>query len=334
MKYSPGLDGVRAIAAILVVFFHARVPGFQGGYVGVDVFFVLSGYLITRLLRYEHENTGGIDYRRFLLRRFRRLYPALLLFLAVYLALAHLVSPDYRHHWQDAILSALYLSDYAHVLGFPLGVLSHTWTLAVEEQFYLLWPLAFILLARGTAKRATLAIIPAYVLMTLWRWANIHHMDRPWEVYSRFDTHCTGLLLGCALGYNHVTLHRIWSLVGAAGLVACLATLQFGSPASAAWGFTFAEISAALLVVGNPIWLGGTILPWIGRMSYGLYLWHYLFVRMVRDHYWWGWGWYESALLGLTAGLACAACSHYLVERRFHHSLVERRAAPKLLAPR
>lgn len=139
--YIPALDGMRAVAVLVVVFFHAKVPGFGGGFFGVDVFFVLSGYLITRLLLQEQQATGRVALPHFYLRRLRRLYPALLLFLAVYLMLAATVlnGPPYamRLHLRDALLSAVYLQDYAKMLDLYPFWLRHMWSLSIEEHFYL-----------------------------------------------------------------------------------------------------------------------------------------------------------------------------------------------------
>src|SRR5690554_740053 len=158
MKYNLSLDGIRAIAALIVVACHAGMPGIGGGFLGVDIFFVLSGYLITRLLHSEHSATGRIDFRSFCRRRLRRLFPALATLLVIYLIAAPLFFPNIpmHKHMLDATLSALYISDYARTLGVPPSVLNHTWSLSVEMQFYLLWPGVMLLLLRLPPRTAML----------------------------------------------------------------------------------------------------------------------------------------------------------------------------------
>jgi len=144
------LDGLRAVAVVLVISDHCGVPVFDQGYFGVDLFFVLSGFLITRLLVDEIDATGRIELWRFYLRRLLRLAPALLLFLAAYMLIAPSIWPqfDFLLHLRDAALVGFYLSDYSQAFWHNPKVLIHTWSLSVEEHFYLIWPFAVLLLAR------------------------------------------------------------------------------------------------------------------------------------------------------------------------------------------
>lgn len=315
MHYSPALDGIRAVAALAVVAFHAKVPGSGGGFLGVDVFFVLSGYLITRLLREEYATTGTIGLSRFYWRRLRRLYPALLLLLLAYAALAPMLLPrlSTSQHMQDAVIAALYLTDYSRWFGLPTDILSHTWSLAVEEQFYLLWPLLLLRLVRLPDRQAIIWLACAYLGATVWRLLNVHSGIEPRVVYDRFDTHSTGLILGCLIGYAKLQLHQIWGVAAAAILALCISYFRFLAADTMTYGVTAAELAAAVLVVAEPVWLTGTILPWIGRMSYGLYLWHYPVMRWCRDQFW---GWPETLLVGLGVGLGMAYLSYQLLEKR------------------
>ena len=140
-------DKVRAIAVMLVMIFHSSVPLFHGGFLGVDVFFVLSGYLITRILLAELDKTGNIQLLRFYIHRLARLSPPLLLLLLLYLVAAPHFWPDYSWHVRDSLLTAMYLTDYAKALYNVPDMLRHTWSLSVEEHFYLLWPLGLMLLS-------------------------------------------------------------------------------------------------------------------------------------------------------------------------------------------
>jgi peptidoglycan/LPS O-acetylase OafA/YrhL len=333
MKYVPALDGIRALAILFVVLFHARTKhmGLPGGFLGVDVFFVLSGYLITRLLADEHAGSGTIRLGRFYLKRARRLYPALLLMLAGYLWLApHFFNAiPMRSHVRDAAVAAFYLSDYAAVLyHIPLRI-GYTWSLAVEEHFYLLWPLALLLLLRLPRKAAIAAMFGLFVAATAWRWGSLELSGNWWGTYLRFDTRMSGLLLGGAFGlWQPKVRWRLGiGLGGLAGLLVMVSTQQLKSDASLVYGVLLTEISSLGLILGAtslPM-LRWPVMVWIGRMSYGWYLWHLLLMRILRTvgmH-----GFWEQLLVGGGASLLIAAVSYYTVERIFR---VQREKPPVL----
>lgn len=317
--YIPALDGLRAIAVLAVAGFHAKAPGFGGGFLGVDVFFVLSGFLITRLLIQEHSATGGVALGAFYARRLRRLYPALLVFLAVYLALAATVlnGPSYpmRLHLRDAGLSAIYLQDYAKSLDMYPYWLRHMWSLSIEEHFYLVWPVLLIGLIRLPRQIAVTTLCVLYLALTVWRIWTAQTSADLWDFYTRFDTHSSGLILGCLLAYANLQAPRFAAILGLVGVAASVALFPHRSMPSAVWGFTIVELSTALLVISPPIWLAGSMLRWIGKLSYGLYLWHYLIARIAREEFW---GWPETLAASVAGGLICAALSYYLIERRFY----------------
>src|SRR4051812_8790504 len=161
----PPLDGLRAVAILAVIGFHYGPTKVGGGYLGVDVFFVLSGFLITALLVQERENKGGISLPAFYLRRARRLLPALFIMLvavAVYGAI-YPHRPESAHLWRDIAAAVFYVANWVHGLGHSLetGLLAHTWSLSVEEQFYLLWPATLVILLARRASRRTIAIVVA-----------------------------------------------------------------------------------------------------------------------------------------------------------------------------
>ena len=319
VTYSPALDGIRALAALVVVVHHARVPGSPGGFFGVDVFFVLSGYLITRLLIVEHEREGCLRLGHFLIRRLRRLLPALLLMLAAYLLLAPWVFPDvmFSKHLRDAVLTAFYVVNYAPHLGGYVSELAHVWSLAVEMHFYLLWPIVLLGLLRLPSSLAIAIIAMLYIFATAWRWWGAENFATPWAFYVRTDTHCSGLLLGCLLGYLNVTIHRYWALAGLLLLAFAITFFSTMWMPTVRYGFTIAEIGAALLLLAQPSWLGWGLLAWLGRMSYGLYLWHYPVMRALRD--WVGSEhWLLILIVGGGLGLLGAVMSYYFVERRFY----------------
>jgi len=323
MRYVPALDGIRALAILLVVVFHARTRdlGLTGGFLGVDVFFVLSGYLITRLLVDEHAQTGSIRLSRFYLRRARRLYPALLLMLAGYLLLApHIFRAiPMREHWRDAAVSAFYLSDYAGAFfGIPLRI-GHTWTLAVEEHFYLLWPLCLMILLRLPRRAAIATVLVLFAAATAWRWESLRLFES-WEfTYLRFDARLSGLMLGSAIGLWRPSLRfpLVGAVLGLGGLIALAITQRYRTDAGLTTGVLLAELASVLLILGAPSLplLSSPVFVWLGRMSYGWYLWHVLLIRVARTagfHDAW-----QLLLAGGVGGLLCAAVSYYTIEALF-----------------
>jgi peptidoglycan/LPS O-acetylase OafA/YrhL len=307
LKYCPELDGLRTVAVAAVVLFHCAPSGpVSGGFIGVDLFFVLSAFLITTILR------EGVPLREFYIRRIRRLWPALLALLAVYLLVAPLLWPG-RNHPFEAFL-AFYLADYSYpYLGMP-HVLRHTWSLAIEEQFYLIWPLLLPLIA----KRPVLILGIGWVAMTLWR---LSFDD--WAIYYyRFDTHATGLILGALLAFVRP---QVRPGIAFAAMAVVLALCFVGNIEQANASIPLAEIaSAALIAAAVNGWgsaLRHPVMVWGGKLSYGIYLWHFPIALYLRDD----WGFLATAAVTVPASIALAALSYFLVERRFLRKRVEGR---------
>jgi peptidoglycan/LPS O-acetylase OafA/YrhL len=302
LRYSPGLDGLRALAILVVIIFHANPDVIVGGYLGVDLFFVLSAYLITAILAEEYRANGSIDLPRFYLRRFLRLGPALLFMLAVYLLLAPFAWPG-EPHARDALLSALYLSDFTIPAGLGPEYLSHTWSLAIEEQFYLLWPFLLLPLMRSSRAAAWLAF--AWVAMIAWRFSL-----EDWRVfYFRPDTHGTGLLAGALLYFSGWRASRWVGLLGLAIFTAlCLTTEIKWS----AWSIIGAELAAVMMIasVANMKWVEAPMLVHLGKLSYGLYLWHYPIAVYLRSRY----DFFVSTSFVLPLTYAAALISYHTVE--------------------
>ncbi len=205
-----GLDGLRAIAVLAVVVYHAGIGGLSGGFLGVEVFFVISGFLITALLLAEHRLTGRIDPIAFWLRRARRLLPALFFLLAVCLAFAVLVVPDEIAQLRSDALAALaYVTNwhliageqsYFESIGRP-SLFIHLWSLAIEEQFYLFWPIALaVLLLAGRRVALALTLLGA-AASAVWMALQFDPSLDPSRIYYGTDTRLTGLLLGAALAF-------------------------------------------------------------------------------------------------------------------------------------
>lgn len=302
MRYSPGLDGLRALAILIVMLFHSNPNVLVGGYVGVDLFFVLSGFLITSILVEEYNKTGSIDLKRFYIRRFFRLAPALLVMLAGYLLVAPFVWPG-EPHGRDALFAGLYLSDFTLPAGLGPDHLVHSWSLAIEEQFYLLWPLLLApLLRSGRAIPTMLAVLMA---MFIWRSQFADWKDH----YYRLDTHSSGLIVGAVLQFVGWRTSR-W--VGLAGLAIFLFVALFAERAWNAPAILAAEIAAVMLIasVTESKWLEAPLLVHIGKLSYGLYLWHYPIAHYLRTRF----DFFETATMTLALSYLLALLSYHTVE--------------------
>jgi peptidoglycan/LPS O-acetylase OafA/YrhL len=205
LGYNPAFDGLRAVAVVAVMLLHFRVPGFGGGAFGVDVFFVLSGYLITSLLvvSIAQRQPLGVFYWH----RFIRLAPALIALCASLLAIAPLLGVSSQSA-ADCLASLLYVSDWTvafHVGGVPM-FLGNTWSLAVEEQFYLVWPPLLLWMLRMGGRRfalsATLGLLAVSLSWQVWMWWTIGPAGTGRDrIYFAFDTRCSGLLIGCAIAF-------------------------------------------------------------------------------------------------------------------------------------
>ena len=304
---------------ILVIGTHTTL--IPGGYVGVDIFFVLSGYLITTILLREREQ-GRWSLKRFYLRRARRLYPALVLMLVLGIPFAATLDYSLPHYLGGAALAGTYLSDFVN--GFSeqfLGGLSHTWSLAVEEQFYLLWPLVLLALLRFNRRLtwAGLAIATAGMLVSL--------TVIPWRALYLPLPRGGVLLLGCmlALGLKGRTVPRptLVSGVSAVALAAVVIRAPFPALPGAGLATALTGIAATGLIAG--IVHGGLVaralsfkpLVWVGRRSYGIYLFHFPVLYLLEAH-----PGYVPNPVGLFAEgflitLVLAAFSYRLVELPF-----------------
>jgi peptidoglycan/LPS O-acetylase OafA/YrhL len=314
MKYNPAMDGIRALAVLAVVLHHVNTPGFGGGYVGVDVFFVLSGFLITSLLKDRPIHLG-----QFYVRRLRRLYPALLTLLALYLA----TFPWFvrGHHVRDALAAGLYLSDYGLAFWNTPKILQHTWSLSVEEHFYLLWPFVVMALAKIRTRRFVVYLLAAaYLASTAYRiWSDV--IIGMMETSFRFDTRTSGLILGALLAYLPELRSRWWAL----------AVLPLGWLTWWVSGFAPRPIptsAAELLAAALILWAmaGARVLAWkplvyLGTISYGLYLYHYP-VTWVLTHIWAA-PWTQGLPITLLIALPLAHYSHRYIEQRFRSAPVE-----------
>jgi peptidoglycan/LPS O-acetylase OafA/YrhL len=334
-RHLSGLDGLRAMAAFLVVFDHAGFSAYAPGGLGVLAFFVLSGFLITWLLIGEDDATRTISLSRFYLRRSFRIFPAFYVYFALILLLMVV-----RHHpinVPQAISAGLYVTNYYQaIFGDPSTGLSHTWSLAVEEQFYLLWPLAFLLLRDNERRFKVLAVV--IPLLWLYREALIYvfHVHESY-IYEAFDTRADHLLIGCflAVSLRCGRFGRMWQTVCASqvmilatlALLACSVALGHVVPMADyrdSVGFVVEPVLIFVLIgqlIASPSH-GAVSAPfnwawmrYLGRLSYSIYLYQQVLTYPIMTRL------QARPLLALAATVAItvavAACSYHFVERPF-----------------
>lgn len=312
-RYMPGLDGLRAVAVLGVIAYHLGASWLPGGFVGVGIFFVLSGYLITDLLSMEWRASGAIRLGQFWLRRARRLLPAMGAMLAVTAAVLAVAEPSRLAGLQGDIWSSVFYVgnwylifhqvSYFESFG-PVSPFGHLWSLAVEEQFYLIWPLLFAGAMRLRARRGTLLLLllagaagSALAMALLYEPGG-----DPSRVYYGTDTRAFALLLGAALAVVWPSARAAGSSLHRRGL---LLLLEFGGGAGLAimlllmlhtgeydrslypGGFLLLSAASAMVIAAavHPLTLTGRLLAWkplkwVGMRSYAMYLWHYPVVTL------------------------------------------------------
>ena len=317
LPHLPGLDAVRAIAVAAVLLFHLPGRPLVGGFLGVDVFFVLSGFLITSLLLLEVSSSGGIAFGRFYLRRARRLIPALLFMLAGTGVLVLLFARDAAAQFRTDVLAALtYTSNWWYIFdersyfesaGRP-PLLQHLWSLGVEEQFYLVWPIVLLLLYRrwgrsGVLWGALAGVVASTALMASLAVAgDIPAAGDAARVYFGSDTHAMSVLVGAALAcvLRPTTLSPalrrgadalLWTagMAGLAGLTWVFVNVGEDSTFLYRGGFLVVSLltAAVVAVAAHPGASFGRILGvspvrWLGTRSYGIYLWHWPVFLLLR----------------------------------------------------
>jgi peptidoglycan/LPS O-acetylase OafA/YrhL len=325
LGYRPALDGLRGVAVLLVLAQHANVPFFaQGGTVGVTLFFVLSGFLITSILRDERATTGRTDFRGFYLRRARRLLPALALLLVG--VTAYLLATG--QSLVDVLLTAAYASNLAGASGHNLGNLVHTWTLSLEEQFYLLWPLLLPVVARRRRPALVLAVVAA--LVVAWRVVLSMSGASVERIYFGPDTRADAIVIGCALAFALASIPARHLRLAAAVSAAVLAGLCAAPPESAlAWLLPPITL-ASLVVVAHAARSAPKLLTWrplvaTGRISYGLYLWSFPVALSVESR---GLPVWVSAPTIAVVSVALALASWFVIERPFQRRPVKAAVDP------
>jgi peptidoglycan/LPS O-acetylase OafA/YrhL len=343
IAHLPALDGLRGLAVVAVLLFHD--DRLVGGYLGVDLFFVLSGYLITSLLLAEWRGAGRVDLAAFWIRRARRLFPALVALLFVVAAYARLVArpEELARIRGDGLATLAYVANWRAIFSgksyWDLFVapspLEHTWSLAIEEQFYVLWPLLFVAVlgaAKGSA-RALLAVTAALGLASAAAMAWLYTPETSSRVYMGTDTRGAAILAGAALACSmslRGPLARAGAIraLDAAGLVALvgLGVAWARLDGQSAWlyhgGFWATELAALVLIAcaahGSRSvvarGLGALPLVKLGQWSYGIYLYHWPFDCVLTAGRL-GFGGVRLSLLRLAATFAVALASFFVLEQ-------------------
>ena len=354
LGHQSSLDGLRGIAVAVVLIFHLGWNWLPGGFFGVDVFFVLSGFLITTLLLEEHIHAGRISLGTFFYRRMIRLYPALI-GLVAFSTFFTLVAHRETGVGRALSIASSVLFYYANWLSMVdtagwFGGMPHTWSLAIEGQFYLLWALIVAGLARRHAtpeKRSSLLKIllviagGIVVASTSWR-ASLWSEGVTWlRPYLGTDTRLDGLFLGAIIALVRLqhapappepatsrASHWAYSLLGtvSVGAIAYLVcTVQFGSALPYYLGFTFVSLASATLLFSllrdpETFWarlLRWPALVWLGKISYSLYIWHVPVLKVMSPQRLTSVGlplWVAEAAR-LLVSLVVATASYYLIER-------------------
>ncbi len=332
LKTMPGLNGARAIAALLVVFhhwtplLHSRNPfvDLSPGPYAVIFFFVLSGFLITTLLLREQEQAGSIDIRAFWVRRLLRILPAFYICLTLQAVLIKSLPAD-------IIASFAYVNNYYQAMrGWGYSVVEHSWSLSVEEQFYFLWPIAFLVFARNR-KALKLYLVIGIVAVEGARFVGNHFGIPLLYRYFAFEFRCDALMIGCymAIKLKELAEPPQWLLSPAlgAGLVVLFPALMFPfknrllvDKLIAPFGYSIGAYASAVLIIQivayAPVFLTNPVMNYLGSLSYSIYLYHVMLLDLT-SHLMGHMNTVAVLAFYVCGTVAAASLSHHLIEKPF-----------------
>jgi len=317
IQYIPAIDGLRAVAVIAVMFYHLGFTWIPGGFLGVDLFFVISGYVITRLLLDSIEQSGGLDLRGFYIARARRLLPALVFMLVSTTIAIGIWAPDaIKRLLIDTPFSLTGTmnwwlvarhQDYFESIGRP-PLLQHTWSLAVEAQFYLVWPLILYFILKQFGKKhiplasLTIAAASGITLLLVSFSLDASNASKVSHVYFGTDTHSIGLFLGAALAVSWIPQNFTKTVsrkaqdfidgvgfLGFIGILAAFLLIDENQPTLYKIAFPLAGLCGAAIIMSvvhpasrfAPV-LQNRVFLWIGERSYAIYLWHWVIFQVTR----------------------------------------------------
>lgn len=347
-RYMPGLDGLRAIAVLAVIIYHLNPQMLSGGFLGVDTFFVISGFLITSLLIHEYNETGRIDLKNFWIRRFKRLIPAvvfLLMVLVSYMSVFHL--ERLMAIKSDVIAALVYMSNWWFIIedvsyfeALEAHPLKHLWSLAIEEQFYIIWPLVLLLMLVLVKRMGRIWLI-TFILSVVSLIAMVvisEPLGDNSRVYFGTDTRAHSLLIGVMLAYifppfrlktqidrtssavlnsigvislgvliymfTFVSASHYWIYAGGLYLIAAITTLLIAASVHPTTFF-------ATKFLGNPLFV------WIGKRSYSLYLWHYPIIVLSNTYFIQGQVPIYMVIIQIILTLVMAEISYRFIEQPF-----------------
>jgi peptidoglycan/LPS O-acetylase OafA/YrhL len=358
VRHISAIDGLRAIAIIAVLLYHLGFNWIPGGFLGVDLFFVISGYVITRLLLDSIQRSGGLDLRGFYLARIRRLLPALIFMIITTALFVGVWAPGTIKRFLTDIPFVLTGTmnwalvyrhqDYFASIGRP-PLLQHTWSLAVESQFYLVWPLLLLLVLRRFGKKKIpgaaliIAAISGGALLLLSMRLDTSNQQSVSHVYFGTDTHSIGLFLGAALAVSWIPQNLRTNVsqraqdfidgigvIGLLGLLACFLFINEKDPTLYRLAFPLAGIFGCATIISlvhpasrfAPLLSSKPIL-WIGERSYAIYLWHWIVFQVTRPSVDLAGATWALYALRILIVFALADISLRWIELPFRHGLVE-----------